>query len=134
MSNRISTASTPVCRPPMPASALALALAAALVHALWNTSIAGDRDSQVASAVALGAGVLLIRGRGEVPARDIVLALGVGACIAGYTVVDKEGVRHADPLAYLELLLIFPAVAYLAIMRRLRGRALLRAELGVRTA
>src|SRR2546421_3187651 len=59
MSNRISTASPPVCRPPMPASALALALAAAFVHALWNMLLAGARDSQAATAVALAIGVVL---------------------------------------------------------------------------
>ena len=43
----------------MPTSALALALAAAFVHALWNMVLAGARDSQAATAVALAIGVVL---------------------------------------------------------------------------
>jgi drug/metabolite transporter (DMT)-like permease len=192
----------------MPASALLLALAAALVHAVWNMLLAGARDSQAAtgvamaigclafapvallawnvragawpyvgasavlellyfallalaysrfelsavyplargsapvivllvSAIALGAslsfwavlgillvaaGVVLARGAG---AGQPLLALAVGAAIAGYTLVDKEGLRHADPLPYLELVLVVPAVAYLAWIGRRRARAAL---------
>src|SRR5919198_1127961 len=40
----------------MPASALALALAAAFVHAFWNLVLAGARDVQAATAVALVCG------------------------------------------------------------------------------
>ena len=37
----------------MPADALALALAAACLHALWNVLVAGSRDTQAATAAAL---------------------------------------------------------------------------------
>ena len=191
----------------MPASALGLALAAALVHALWNLLLAGARDSQAATAVGMcvgcvvflpsllghvsadavpwlvassalelayfaflalaysraelsavyplargsapvmvllvsvaflgvslsagavvgvllvGAGVVLVRGGGR-----SLLALAVGACIAGYTLVDKEGLKHADPLPYLELVLIVPALAYTAWI----GRGRLRTAFGWR--
>src|SRR3954464_2261083 len=43
----------------MPASALGLALAAALVHALWNLLLAGARDSQAATAVGMCLGCVL---------------------------------------------------------------------------
>src|SRR4051794_41859885 len=43
----------------MPAGALGLALAAALVHALWNLLLAGARDSQAATAVGLCVGCVL---------------------------------------------------------------------------
>jgi drug/metabolite transporter (DMT)-like permease len=43
----------------MPASALALALAAAFVHALWNLILARDRDPEAATAVALLAPVIV---------------------------------------------------------------------------
>ncbi|MEA2439136.1 MAG: hypothetical protein QOH76_560, partial [Thermoleophilaceae bacterium] len=43
----------------MPASALGLALAAALVHAVWNLLLAGARDSQAATAVGMCVGCLL---------------------------------------------------------------------------
>jgi drug/metabolite transporter (DMT)-like permease len=186
----------------VPASALGLALAAALVHALWNLLLAGARDSQAATAVGMSvaclvflpvllgdvssdavpwlvasavlelayfallalaysraelsavyplargsapvivllvsvaflgvslsaaavigvllvaAGVVLMRGSGR-----SLLALAVGACIAGYTLVDNEGVKHADALPYLELVLIVPALAYAAWIGRTRLRA-----------
>jgi len=186
----------------VPASALGLALAAALVHALWNLLLAGARDAQAATAVGMcvacvvflpvvlgdvssdavpwlvasavlelayfallalaysraelsavyplargsapvivllvsvaflgvslsaaavigvllvAAGVVLVRGGGR-----SLLALAVGACIAGYTLVDNEGVKHADALPYLELVLIVPAAAYAAWIGRTRLRA-----------
>ncbi|MEA2169403.1 MAG: hypothetical protein QOF76_2703 [Solirubrobacteraceae bacterium] len=168
----------------MPADALALALAAAVVHAGWNVLLAGAEEVRAVTAVALligaavfavpavltwrmereavpylaaaavlqtayiallaaayaradmsvvypvargsapvlvavvalpsavqtlgvlviGAGVVAVRGLRRPPAsRDLWLALAVGACIAAYTLVDKQGVRHAAPLAYLEV-------------------------------
>jgi drug/metabolite transporter (DMT)-like permease len=188
----------------VPASALGLALAAALVHALWNMLLAGARDTQAATAVGMcvgclvflpalvgdvssnavpwlvasaalelayfallalaysrgelssvyplargsapvfvlaaagvplalqavgivlvAVGVLLVRGGG-----GSLLALAVGACIAGYTLVDKEGLKHADALIYLELVLVVPAVAYATWI----GRTRLRAAFGWRPA
>jgi drug/metabolite transporter (DMT)-like permease len=189
----------------VPADALGLALAAALVHALWNLLLAGARDSQAATAVGMcvgcvlfapallghvsagawpyvaassalelayfvllalaysrfelsavyplargsapvfvllaggvalvlqavgvvlvACGVLLVRGLRRGDWRETALALAVGACIAGYTLVDKSGLRHADPLPYLELVLIVPALGYAAWI----GRPRLRAALG----
>ena len=44
--------------------------------------------------VVVAAGVLLVRGiRRAADLRGVVLAVGVGACIAGYTIVDKAGLR-----------------------------------------
>lgn len=83
----------------------------------------------VASAVALGTlpsalatvgivlvagGVLAVRGARW---RGAGLALGVGACLAAYTVIDKQGVRHANPLAYLELVLVLPTIVYTFALR-----------------
>jgi uncharacterized membrane protein len=42
----------------VPAAALALALAAALLHAVWNVLLARTRDVEAATAVAVGLGVL----------------------------------------------------------------------------
>jgi drug/metabolite transporter (DMT)-like permease len=47
--------------------------------------------------------------------RDLRFGLVIAAAIAGYTLVDSEGVDHADPLAYLALVtapcaILFPAV------------------------
>src|SRR4051794_32622800 len=186
----------------MPASALGLALAAALVHALWNLLLAGARDSQAATAVGMcvgcvlflpallgdvdssvwpyvlassalelvyfallalaysrfelsavyplargsapvfvlliggvalalqavgvvlvACGVLLVRGLRRGDWHETLLALGVGASIAGYTLVDKHGLDHADPLPYLELVLVVPAVVYASFIGRERLRA-----------
>jgi drug/metabolite transporter (DMT)-like permease len=183
----------------MPASALGLALGAALVHALWNLLLAGARDSQAATAVGMcvgcvlflpallgdvdsgvwpyvvassalelayfallalayskyelsavyplargsapvfvlvaggvslalqavgvvlvACGVLMVRGLRRGDWQETLLALGVGACIAGYTLIDKHGLRHADPLPYLELVLVVPALAYAGWIGRVR--------------
>jgi drug/metabolite transporter (DMT)-like permease len=47
--------------------------------------------------------------------RDLGFGLAIAAVIAAYTLVDAEGVEHADPVAYLALVtvpcaLLFPAV------------------------
>jgi drug/metabolite transporter (DMT)-like permease len=199
----------------MPIGAIALALAAAVAHAIWNLLVAGARDSSAATAVAVWAGILafapvaLITGgvhdaalpyvaasaalhlvymgllaaaygraelslvyplsRGSAPVlvlgagalvgsvpsggqvagvllvvmgilmvqglerphdlRDLAFVSGVAACIAAYTLVDKEGVSHASPIAYLELVLGLAATAYLPLTAKLSGSAALRAEL-----
>jgi drug/metabolite transporter (DMT)-like permease len=77
--------------------------------------------------VAVGVGVLLVRGFSGLG--DAWLALAVGACIAGYTLVDNEGLRHADPLPYLWLVLVVPAFAYAGWL----GRDRVRGALGWRT-
>jgi drug/metabolite transporter (DMT)-like permease len=191
----------------VPASALGLALGAALVHAVWNLLVAGARDSQASTAVAMcfgcllfapfllgsihggvwpyvvassalellyfallalaysrfelsavyplargsapvivlliggvaavlqavgvalvAAGVLLVRGLRRGGWGETLLALAVGAAIAGYTLVDKQGLRFADPLPYLELVLVVPALAYASFI----GRARLRTALDAR--
>src|ERR687891_647244 len=44
--------------------------------------------------------------------RDLVLGLAIGVAIAGYTLVDSEGLDHADPLPYLFFIASVCAVAY----------------------
>jgi drug/metabolite transporter (DMT)-like permease len=66
---------------------------------------------------AVVAGIVLVRGVGRASSRDLLLALGVGACIAGYTVVDDRGVEHASPVAYLSCVLVPTALAWLAVAR-----------------
>ena len=194
----------------MPAGALGLALAAALVHALWNLLLAGARDSQASTGLAMvvgcvvflpaltgdvdsgvwpyvvassalellyfallalayshfelsavyplargsapvfvllvggvslllqgvgvvlvACGVLLVRGLRRGDWRESALALGVGASIAGYTLIDKHGLDHADPLPYLELVLVVPALAYASWIGRTRLRAAVSWRAGV---
>ena len=86
---------------------------------------------QAAGVIAVAAGVLLVRGLGRGRGIDLALALAVGACIAGYTLVDDHGLRHASPLGYLALVIAIAAVPYAAavgpaaIRRAATGRAVL---------
>jgi drug/metabolite transporter (DMT)-like permease len=64
--------------------------------------------------------------------RDLVLGLAIGVAIAGYTLVDSEGLDHADPLPYLFLIAAFCAATYNGALV-LSGKAPeLRAALGGR--
>jgi drug/metabolite transporter (DMT)-like permease len=81
-----------------------------------------------AGVVLIALGVLLVRGlRSSGSMRELSLALAVGACIASYTLVDKHGIAHADPLSYLELVFTLTAAGYVVGALRLRGAAALRA-------
>ncbi len=64
--------------------------------------------------VAVTSGVLLVRGVGSVAVdvTSLVLALGVGACIAGYTLVDDHGIRHANAIPYFEIVIALSAIPY----------------------
>jgi drug/metabolite transporter (DMT)-like permease len=76
----------------------------------------------------VAAGVLLVRGVGPGAAgRGLVLALAVAACIAAYTLVDDEGIRHAAALSYFEVVLVLTAVPYAAAVAIARGTGALHA-------
>lgn len=80
----------------------------------------------VIGVLAIAAGVILV-GRPWRPARDLLFGLAIGAVIASYTLVDSEAVEHADPIAYLALVIAPSAVLYPALART-------RPDLSVRTA
>jgi drug/metabolite transporter (DMT)-like permease len=92
----------------------------------------GTTPSQTAGVLLIATGVLLVRGvrRGK----GALLAVAIACVIATYTVVDKHGVVHASPVAYLELMSIFCGISYAAIVVATRGRSVLRAELSWRSA
>lgn len=200
----------------MPAAALALALGAAGIHALWNTLLARARDTEAATALALlvamvaalpavvptwrvhadaipyfvatnaveivffvllgaayarselslvyplarglapvsvlffgavalgygvtawevggvclvAVGVVLVRGlRGHADARGVAFAVAIAISIAGYTLIDRLGIRHANAISYLELALVGPALVYPPLVAARRGVQALRAEL-----
>jgi drug/metabolite transporter (DMT)-like permease len=73
--------------------------------------------------------VLLVRGVGRAgDRRALGLALAVGACIAGYTLVDDHGLEHAAALSYFEAVLVLTALLYVgALVARGGGPALRRA-------
>jgi drug/metabolite transporter (DMT)-like permease len=92
---------------------------------------ASTTPRQVVGVLLVACGILLVRGvkRG----RGAWLAVVIAAVIATYTVVDKHGVVHASPVAYLEIMCIFTGVAYAAAVVAMRGAGTLRAELNWRS-
>lgn len=90
---------------------------------------------QAVGVVVVAVGVVLIRGvRRTSDLRGVLLACCVGACIAGYTIVDKAGLDHAAPISYNELVLAATAVVFCgASVIRLGKRAIL-AEVRPRAA
>lgn len=92
----------------------------------------GTKVSAIAAigVLVVAAGIVLVRGL-RIPAgrRDLSLALSVGACIAGYTLVDKHGIAHAAPISYLEVVLAALAIVYVLGVLRVRGAAALRAAI-----
>jgi drug/metabolite transporter (DMT)-like permease len=90
----------------------------------------------VAGVLLVGLGVLLVglgAFRTEVgtesapPMRDVWFGLAIGLFIAGYTLVDSEGVERADPIAYLALVVAPCALVYPFVAR-------VRPDMGPRTA
>jgi drug/metabolite transporter (DMT)-like permease len=86
--------------------------------------------------LAVAAGVLLVglvdfpfqfARKFDSPPRDLLFGLAIGAVIAAYTLVDSEAVEHADPIAYLALVVAPCALVYPLVTKT-------RPDLGVRTA
>jgi len=88
--------------------------------------------AQAGGVCLVAAGVVLVRGLRH-GAAGIAVGLAIGCAIASYTLVDKEGLRHASPLPYLELVLVPVAAAALLSLVLRRGVAPLRTELSVAT-
>ena len=73
----------------------------------------GARPSTVGvvGVVAVAIGVLLVRGaRGDLG--GLAFGIVIAAAIAGYTVVDRYGIRHAAAGPYLLLVMLGPALVY----------------------
>ena len=77
-------------------------------------------------------GVVLVRGirRG---AEGVLVALAIGCAIAGYTLVDKEGLQHAASLPYLELVLLPVGLVAVPVVAVRRGTPALRSQLTAST-
>ena len=90
---------------------------------------------QVAGVLLVATGVLLVRGvaRHSRP-RGVVFAVAIAGCIAAYTLVDKEGMEHAAPVPYLELVLVPGAAVYLGLIATLKGARTVAGELRASTA
>ena len=84
-----------------------------------------------AGVLAIAGGVIAIRGvRREAAAGGVALALLCGVTIAAYTLVDKEGLKHAAAISYLGAMIPAPALAYLLMVRRRRPAREVRAAFG----
>lgn len=115
---------------------IARGLAPVIVLVVTAAALAVRPSAQEAAGVVVVAcGVLLVRGLAR-PAdrRGVILGCAIAACIAGYTIVDKEGLRHAEPISYFELVISVSALAYPAFVVRRKGFGALRAELRPRAA
>lgn len=91
-----------------------IARGSAPILVLAGATIAGAAFgiAQAVGVVLVGIGVVLVRDpRGHVDRRGVALSLLIGALIAAYTLVDKEGIEHAAPIPYLVLVLAPVAVA-----------------------
>jgi drug/metabolite transporter (DMT)-like permease len=110
-----------------------VARGSAPVFVLAGAAIAGATVGwgQALGVLLVGGGILLVRGVGaNTDARGAVLALAIGAAIAGYTLVDKEGIEHARVIPYLELVLAPAALAAVAWHAASGRLAAVRRELG----
>jgi drug/metabolite transporter (DMT)-like permease len=90
---------------------------------------------EAAGVLAVTAGVLMVRGIGRGAAHNgLPIALAVAACIAGYTLVDDEGIRHAAALGYFEAVFVITAPIYFVAVAFGRGPVALRAAATPRAA
>lgn len=99
------------------------------VVALGRATSAG----QVVGVCLVGVGVLLVRGLRGSPGRGVPLGLVIACVIAAYTLVDKNGVRHAGAVPYLELTMLGPAIVYTSAVVRVKGVQALRNAWGPST-
>ncbi|HEY2543223.1 MAG TPA: EamA family transporter, partial [Gaiellaceae bacterium] len=100
------------------------------VAALGRSTSAG----QVLGVLLVGAGVLLVRGAGRRGGPGVPYGLLIACTIAGYTLVDKSGVRHAGAIPYLELEMLVPTLVYTAAVTRRKGVLALRNAWGWQAA
>jgi drug/metabolite transporter (DMT)-like permease len=114
----------PIGRGLAPVFVLVVAVAALGAATSWN---------QALGVCAVGTGILLVRGRRPDRA-GTVFGVAIAATIAGYTLIDNTGVTLADPLAYLEAVMVVPAILTAVVVAVRQGRPALRAGFRWETA
>ncbi len=107
----------PVARGTAPVLVLVIGVAA-----LGRATSAG----QVVGVCLIGLGVLLVRGLKRRSGPGVPFGLVIACTIAGYTLVDKNGVAHAGAIPYLELEMLVPTLLYVSVVGRVKGAAALR--------
>jgi len=83
---------------------------------------------EIKGVAVVATGIMLVRGihlGGEWA--GAAMALGVAACIATYTVIDKSGLHHASAIPYLEITLATSGILYAAGLAAARGPEVVRA-------
>lgn len=78
---------------------------------------------EVLGVLAVAGGVVLVRGLRGGDRLGVVLAVLIAGQIAAYTLVDAEGIQHANPVPYLLLALLPTAVVAALVSGRRRLRA-----------
>lgn len=111
---------------------LARGLAPVLVLVFGIAALnAASSAGQAAGVCLVGLGVVLVRGvRREPDPRALAFGLGIAGCIAAYTLIDNEGIEHANAITYLELSMVGPSIAYAAGVVAVKGLPAVRAEIG----
>jgi drug/metabolite transporter (DMT)-like permease len=109
---------------------LARGVAPVLVLVVGVLALGAETSALQALGVCLvGLGVVLVRGlRRPAGSAGVLFGLAIACSIAAYTLVDDEGIRYANAVTYLELILVVPAIGYALGVAWLKGRAALRAE------
>jgi drug/metabolite transporter (DMT)-like permease len=120
-----STAALSVVYPISRGAAPVLVLLATLAAVTWQ---------EAAGVLVVAAGVVLVRGVRDPDRRGALLGLVLALCIAGYTLLDDRGIRHADAFGYVVLVVGVPGVLYLGWVARRHGLEALRRELSPATA
>lgn len=92
----------------------------------------GVSGGEVAGVCLVAAGVVLVRGLGR-GAEGLAVGLAIGCAIAAYTLVDKEGIRRAAALPYLELVMAPVGLVALPLVAARRGTAAVRREVRLPT-
>jgi drug/metabolite transporter (DMT)-like permease len=85
--------------------------------------------TQGVGVVVIGAGLLAVRSDGS-DRGALQLALATAATIAAYTLIDRDGLDHADPLPYLWLVLAPSAALTIAVSARQSGARAITTALG----
>jgi drug/metabolite transporter (DMT)-like permease len=112
---------------------LARGLAPVLVLAVAALALgAATSWLQGAGVCAVGLGILLVRGR-RPDGTGTLFGLAIAVTIAGYTLLDNSGVVRADPLAYLEAVMLAPAVLTAVVVAMRAGPEALRAGFRLET-
>jgi drug/metabolite transporter (DMT)-like permease len=109
---------------------LARGVAPVLVLVMGVLALGAETSALQAAGVCLvGLGVILVRGlRRPAGSSGVLFGLAIACSIAAYTLVDSEGIRYANAVTYLELILVVPAIGYALGVAWLKGPAALRAE------